>query len=389
MGSLDAEGGTWRGYDAAGLALRKAMRYPPEVVDRYVSSGYWRGDTLTGWLQRHAAERPDATALLTPDGPLGFAAFADRVDRLARSLAGIGIGPGQVIAVQLPNLAAYLVSYCAILRLGAVMTTLYLPYRRAELAAQMAHSRARAYIGLADIDGFAAARTALALSAELPELQHVIAVGGGEPGALSFDELIRSPRDDVLPPPPGATETMLLLYTSGTTDRPKAVPLNAHGLLGNARTSVGEHGLSDSDVILSAAPFGHLFGLYAFHLAMAVGAATALLPAFSPPALADRLAENAVTALFAAPAHMSACLSAGLFDGGTLPLGAGRLVGDGHSGSRGPRGRRENAEWLVDAIVGHDGNPSWPLYATRRSDRYRRAVGGPAEPGHGGPGHRR
>ena len=297
MGSVDVEADERRGSDAAGPDLQKAMRYPRQTVDRYRSSGFWQDDTLTGWLQAHAAERPDDTALLTPDGPLGLAAFADRVDRLARSLAGCGIGPGQVVAVQLPNSAAYLISYCAILRLGAVMTTLYLPYRRAELASQLAHSRARAYIGLADIDGFAAAGTALALSAELPELKHVITVGAGEPGALSFDELIRSPLDGVLPPPPGAAQPMLLLYTSGTTDRPKAVPLNAHGLLGNARTSVGEHGLSGADVILSAAPFGHLFGLYAFHLAMAVGAATALLPVFSPPALADRLVGDAVTAL--------------------------------------------------------------------------------------------
>jgi len=318
MESVDTDDGERHGDDAQRQALRDAMRFPPETVRRYVASGHWGDDTLTGWLERNAAARPDAVALLTPDGPLGFAAFADRVDRLARSLAGLGIGPGAVVAVQLPNVAAYLISYCAILRLGAVMTTLYLPHRKAELASQLAHSRARAYIGLADIDGFAAAGTVLALSATLPNLHHVITVDGDEAGALSFDRLIASPGAGVLPPPPAAADPMLLLFTSGTTDRPKAVPLNAHGLIGNARTSVGEHSLNDRDVILSAAPFGHLFGLYAFHLAMAVGAATALLPVFSPPALHERLAEDAVTALFAAPAHMSACLGGGLFDGGAL-----------------------------------------------------------------------
>ena len=143
-----------RGYDADGWALREAMCYPPDAVRRYVASGHWRSDTLTGWLSRHALERPNATAIVTPDGPLDFAAFADRVDRLARSFAGLGLGPGDVIAVQLPNVEAYLVCYCAILRLGAVMTTLYLPHRTAELTAQLAHSRARVYVGVADIDGF-------------------------------------------------------------------------------------------------------------------------------------------------------------------------------------------------------------------------------------------
>jgi len=328
MGPVDAENGERRDNDAHRRALREAMRFPAETTRRYVASGHWQDDTLNGWLQRHAAARPEAVALLTPEGPLSFAAFADRVDGLARSFSSLGIGTGSVVAVQLPNLAAYLVCYCAILRLGAVMTTLYLPHRKAELASQLAHSRACAYIGLADIDGFAAARTVMDLAATLPHLRHVITVdgeeagakeaGAKETGALSLDQLIAAPGGSTLPPPPAAADPMLLLFTSGTTDRPKAVPLNAHGLIGNARTSVGEHRLSDQDVILSAAPFGHLFGLYAFHLAMAVGAATALLPAFSPPALRERLAADSVTALFAAPAHMSACLAGGLFDNGGL-----------------------------------------------------------------------
>jgi non-ribosomal peptide synthetase component E (peptide arylation enzyme) len=81
--------------------------------------------------------------------------------------------------------------------------------------------------------------------------------------------------------------------------------------------------LGADDVLISAPPFGHLFGLYAFHMAMYAGAANLLLPTFTPPALAAVIEAGAATTLLAAPAHMAACLGLGLFDKhdcGTLKL---------------------------------------------------------------------
>ena len=70
--------------------------------------------------------------------------------------------------------------------------------------------------------------------------------------------------------------------------------------------------MTATDRVLSAAPFGHLYGLYSFHLALAAGASTVLLPTFTPPDLARTLAAESVTVLFAAPAHVAACVGAGL-----------------------------------------------------------------------------
>jgi len=84
--------------------------------------------------------------------------------------------------------------------------------------------------------------------------------------------------------------------------------------LGNARLGTVEHHLSPADILLSAPPFGHLFGLYSFHMAMYLGAANLLLPNFTPPELAETIEAGRATALLAAPAHMAACLGMGLFD---------------------------------------------------------------------------
>jgi len=76
--------------------------------------------------------------------------------------------------------------------------------------------------------------------------------------------------------------------------------------------SAGELGLAGSSILMSGAPFTHLYGLFTLNLALAVGATTAVLPSFTPELMAGALDAHRPTALFVAPAHMAACLNAGL-----------------------------------------------------------------------------
>ncbi|MCS5606422.1 MAG: AMP-binding protein, partial [Alphaproteobacteria bacterium] len=301
-------------YHDDAMALRDAMTFSPDRAKYYAEQGWWTDDTLVSWLADHAAERPDAPAIIQGDLRISYTQLADRVDTLAGGLSELGLGPGDVIGVQLPNVAEYLISYLAISRLGAVMTTLYMPHREREFETLLRHSRARALICLTDAAGFAAVKTALSL--DLPNLHSVIAIGADVPGAVSFSALTNGTANakKMNLTRPVASDPFLLLYTSGTTASPKAVPHNSHTMLGNARLGTVEHELSAADVLLSAPPFGHLFGLYSFHMAMCLGAANLLLPNFTPPELAETIEAGRATALLAAPAHMAACLGMGLFD---------------------------------------------------------------------------
>lgn len=310
-------------YHDDALALREAMTFDAARARHYAEQGWWGVETLPGLLAGHAKGRAEAPAIIQADQVITYGELGQRVDTLAGGLIGLGLGPGDVIAVQLPNMAEYLISYLAIARLGAVMTTLYMPHRAREFESLLSHSRARALICLDDAGGFKAAETALKL--DLPKLQSVIALGGAVQGAVSFADLAggTASADRMKLPLPVAADPFLLLYTSGTTASPKAVPHNSHTMLGNARLGVGEHLLGADDVLISAPPFGHLFGLYAFHMAMYAGAANLLLPTFTPPALAAVIEAGAATTLLAAPAHMAVCLGLGLFDKhdcGTLKL---------------------------------------------------------------------
>ena len=267
-------------YSESAMNLRDAMRFDGDRAALYLERGWWSpADTLSQWLLRAASETPDATAIVGDGTSLSYGALAGQVAALAGGLKALGLGAGDVVAVQLPNRAEYLVSYLAICAIGGVMTTLYVPHRAAEMESLLGHSRARAFIGLAEIGDFGPARTALDLRERIGTLEHVIIVGDAPPGGRPFAEVADAAPHD-LSHGPVAADPFLLLYTSGTSARPKGVPLAYQGILGNARLGATEHGITPADRILSAAPFGHLYALYSFHLALATGASTALLPSF-------------------------------------------------------------------------------------------------------------
>lgn len=295
-------------YSEAALRLRSAFRFDPQLASTYVERGWWADDTLPKWLARHAAERPDAPAIVFSGEVVTWKALEGRVLRFAEGLRRAGVARGEVVAVQLPNVPEFLVAFLAICRLGAVMSTLHMPYRGAEIAALLRHSRAVAAICLAQAKDWSPPQ------AFLPRVKTVVALGGEVDGCLSFAGLEASPPLAREVPAPVAADPYLLLYTSGTTAAPKGVPHNYHTLLSNARLGVSEHRLSPADRVLSAAPFSHLFGLYALHCAWACGAASVLLPAFSPPDLARSVEQNKPTALWTAPAHMAAVRAMGLFE---------------------------------------------------------------------------
>src|SRR5882672_10549459 len=200
--------------------------YSTKVEDDYLARGYWRDDdTLWHWLSRHAAERPGAPAVVSPAGQLTWRALHDRALHVAQGLHDKGIVAGDVVAVQLPNVPEFLLVHLALARLGAVMCTVHMPYRGAEIEAILAHSGAKLF-----------------LTAAYPFEK----LEAGEP----------LPGDTG----PDARDPFLLLYTSGTTASPKAVPHAYRTMLGNSRLGAQEHGLTARSRVLCPAPFSHLYG---------------------------------------------------------------------------------------------------------------------------------
>ena len=313
-------------FSEEALALRAAFSLDPERVRNYVEQGWWGSDTLSGWLRRNARANPDGGGPSWTSGARSRTPPSKRASiRSPEGLHHAGVRPGDAVAVQLPNVREHIEILLAVSALGAVTTTLYMSFRGAELAAQLRHSRARMLVAPDRIGDFSPADWLAGHRKELPRLETAVVVGAETPGALSWERLAAGgpplPRDWR---EPTAADPFLLLYTSGTTSSPKGVPLSYHQMLSNARLGIPEHDLRVGDVVLSAAPFGHLYALYSVKIALGAGAANALLPAFSPPALADAVERFRPTHLFLAPAHLAACAGAGLLE--RMDLSSVRLV---------------------------------------------------------------
>ena len=286
----------------------------PARSTAYRAAGFWNDETLGDWLARHAAARGNHVALRLGNAAWTYAQVAEQTARLANALTALGIAKGDVVAVQLPNTPQFIFSYFAIASIGAVMQTVHMPYRAPDIEVLLAHSGAVAAICLDQAKDYAAAETLLALRAKLPQLRAVIVSGDKVPAGAHSLHAIAAAASAALPRIALTGEdAFLLLYTSGTTSSPKGVPHAYQDFLANARLSAAALDVTPNDLLLSAAPFTHLYGLFAINMALAVGASVALLPVFSPPALADAIRVMRPTIGFTAPAHIAACMNAGLF----------------------------------------------------------------------------
>ena len=258
--------------------------------------------TLWELVERRSIEAPEAISILFSEKHLTNRAFRDEALRVARGLRELGVGRGDVVAVQLPNIPEYLLSYAAICALGATLQPVHLPYRRAELTTLLGHSGAKAFVCLSRLK-----------DERPPGLKNVVSLGEPEDGAIPFSSLLA--KTSLEKPYDGSPDDrFLLLYTSGTTDNPKGVPHAQRGFLANAASSVPELEISRTEVVLSAAPLTHLYGLYAYHVSLCSGATMSLLPAFTPDGLSETVGKHKANCIFAGPAHFKPLLDGGLLE---------------------------------------------------------------------------
>ncbi|MGO9702688.1 MAG: AMP-binding protein [Xanthobacteraceae bacterium] len=256
----------------------------------------------------------DRAAEISSGGSTTYRELAEKAERFARGLYDIGIRAGDVVSMQLPNTCEFLIGYFAIARLGAVMSTVHLPYRTAEIRTLLSHGTSVAFIGLAAQKDFSPIAEVLALKRHLPALKHVIVVGDPIDGAVSFEDLMRAESSLPAEFTASPSDPFLLLFTSGTSAGPKAVPLSYEITLGNARVGVVEHRFKETDTVLSVAAYTHLLGLYSLHLTTKVGATNILFPAYSPPDLGAAISHHRPTVLVCAPAHLIGMMVSGLLD---------------------------------------------------------------------------
>ena len=158
------------------------IRPPAPVVDEYRRRGIWRTDHLLTDLYRQARDRPDAPAIIgyRSDGireTLSWSRFADQVERFASGLRALGVGPGQVVAVQLPNWWETGALILAVLRTGAVVAPLIPAIRHRELERILASLRVTVMVTVGQWQGFDHSAALAEMAGRLPQLRHRVVMG--------------------------------------------------------------------------------------------------------------------------------------------------------------------------------------------------------------------
>lgn len=153
------------------------------------ASGFWLDRTIDEYLGEAIDRTPDKLALTAyradREAPrrFNYRELGDLVSRAAGALRALGVGRGDVVAVQLPNWWEFVVTALACGRLGAVVNPLMPIFRERELAYMLGFAHARVCVAPKRFRGFDHAAMAEDLKAELSELQHVIVVENRRPCA--------------------------------------------------------------------------------------------------------------------------------------------------------------------------------------------------------------
>lgn len=195
----------------------------------------WRNRPLATYLDDAVAAHPDKLGLVSVGGgsrtALTYREYDDQADRVARGLSELGVGSGDVVAVQLPNWWEFGPLIFGIQRLGAVYTGIGVAYRSREARFILERTEARVAVVPDRFRGFDHVEMIRQLRPELPRLGHVVVVGAeapDEPGWLSFEDLRSGPGG----PRPEVDPSALahIGFSSGTTGEPKGV-MNSHNTL--------------------------------------------------------------------------------------------------------------------------------------------------------------
>lgn len=269
---------------------------------------WWPDRILTDYLDDSVARHPDKVALTGGNSMTGsivtlsWRQLRRRVDRMAAGLAALGVERGDVVACQLPNWWEFVALHLACVRIGALTNPLMPIFRERELRYMLGFARARVLVVPRSFRGFDYPSMVDRMRAELPELRHVLVIGGTGPD--SFEEVLLARRwEDECDTStlfarnrPDPNDPVQLLYTSGTTGEPKGVLHTSNTLLSILQQYAKRLGLGDDDVILMASPMGHQAGfMYGLMMSPMLGARLVMQDIWVPEEAARLIQDEGVT----------------------------------------------------------------------------------------------
>lgn len=275
---------------AGHAATRQELHYGDRVVRCFSE----RWPTIDAMFRSAVARQPERIALVDEHRRMTYRSLASDVERIAAGLSALGVAQGDRVGLLAGNRCEFMVAVLACVRLGAIFVPISTRSARPEVEFLMSQCAAAALIydvQYADL---------CPSPKSVPALRHRITMTGDHD--LSLDTL-----GSGLSPAPQVTleeeDVLCLLYTSGTTGRPKGARLTNLGTIHSVLNYVHGMSLTDGEVSVLAAPASHVTGLIANLFAMvAVASTTVMMPAFKARRFLEIAASERMTHTVMVPA---------------------------------------------------------------------------------------
>jgi len=257
-----------------------------------------------GVLEHHASRTPDKPLAVFGDDTVTYRGMVDRAAAVAAGLEVRGVGSGDVVGLLSYNSIEFLTTIFAANHLGAIAMPINWRLAAAEVRFILEHSRARAFV----CDGELLELANEATGTLHADLIRVCIAAQADAGWERFADLegtsARVPRAHV-----EGDDIHRLMYTSGTTGRPKGVMITHANLAWKNYAHITELGFTAADVGLACGPLYHVGALDLVTTTMiAVGATTVIHRTFDAAQVVDEIERSRVTAVWAAPAMVRAIL---------------------------------------------------------------------------------
>lgn len=265
----------------------------------------------------------DALIVRGQDIRWSWADLKERVDAFAAGLMDLGLAPGSRIGIWAPNCAEWAITQFATAKAGLILVNINPAYRLAELEYALnkvgctalvtaAAFKTSDYLGMIrelapELDG---ATPGALQAARLPDLRHVIQIGGCDvPGAWAFEDILARGKTagtaavEALAPSLQFDDPINIQFTSGTTGSPKGATLTHHNILNNGFFVGRAQALGEDDRICIPVPLYHCFGMVMGNLASVTHGAAMIYPGegFDPLATLETVAAEKCTALYGVP----------------------------------------------------------------------------------------
>jgi acyl-CoA synthetase (AMP-forming)/AMP-acid ligase II len=293
-------------------------RYTEDQIQSYYARGLWCDYTFFDALERQVRERPDKVFVTDSTTSYTFRELRDAALRLAVGMVRLGVAPGDRVAVQVPSWTEFVVISLAVSRVGAVIVPIMPIYRRDEVGHMVGSAGPKVVFTAGHYRKFDHDAMFLDIAEDSSTLDTVIVVRGGTApeGALRYDDVLAAgvtpeQADAELPAAPGPDEPFVIVFSSGTTSRPKGCVHTFNTMACGARLLGKGWHYTDEDVQFGPSPVTHTTGLVtSVILPLIHGAGSHIMERWEPREGLARIAKFRCTAAVAATTFLQMLLNA-------------------------------------------------------------------------------